>query len=758
MPAMARSSHTGASMASLVPQPSAATVVKRGHVMVKEGGLRSFIWSKRWLQLRDQMLTVHRNENTYQALHIILLKEVESVQRSDLKSICFEIVTKDRTYYVSCESDSELYSWMEEIYSRSPQVGISTPTNFAHHVHVGFDPNTGAFQGLPKEWMQLLEHSNISKEEMAENPQVVIDVLGFYTQSLAVDKDGSKSAAGTPVQQHHQKQPTGIDKAAPLDMASYLAQAAPSSPASGRPPAAAAAAQDASPSKMPTTSDQTDYGALIQDKKDASDPFGSSSSIATVTLAGSGSASALPSAQLLQTNGPKPGAQAVAAGGQSPNLNASGSASTIKKPGHVVPPPPPRPVIVPRPPHTIDPGDSGALSATSGTLPAASPSLAPAAPVQPPAPPASTQTQPVVDKPKHSKEASSAKHAKESSRENLKDAAPSANGSKDNLKKDTGSKENLKDGSSTPKKDLAQRRLSGLNDAQLMDMLRSLVSKDDPVKLYTKIKNIGQGASGSVFLAKNNVTGGMAAIKQMDLPRQPRKDLIVNEILVMRESHHPNIVNFIDSYLVRDSLWVLMECMEGGMLTDVIDRHKFTEPQIASICLETLRGLHHLHTLNIIHRDIKSDNILLDLKGHVKISDFGYSAKLANDRSRRATMVGTPFWMAPEVVSQKEYGTKVDIWSLGIMAIEMIEGQPPYIDEEPLKALYLIATIGTPKLKKPEKLSATIRDFLKRALEVDVNKRASSTELLQHPFFLIAAPLSSLIPLIESVRREKSQQ
>eukprot|EP00842_Homolaphlyctis_polyrhiza_P007092 jgi/Hompol1/972/HPOL_000246-RA len=120
-------------------------------------------------------------------------------------------------------------------------------------------------------------------------------------------------------------------------------------------------------------------------------------------------------------------------------------------------------------------------------------------------------------------------------------------------------------------------------------------------------------------------------------------------------------------------------------------------------------------------------------------------------------MVGTPFWMAPEVVSQKEYGPKVDIWSLGIMAIEMIEGQPPYIDEEPLKALYLIATIGTPKLKKPERLSATLRDFLKKSLEVDTTKRASSTELLQHPVFLIAAPLSSLIPLIESVRKEKME-
>jgi serine/threonine protein kinase len=134
--------------------------------------------------------------------------------------------------------------------------------------------------------------------------------------------------------------------------------------------------------------------------------------------------------------------------------------------------------------------------------------------------------------------------------------------------------------------------------------------------------------------------------------------------------------------------------------------------------------------------------VLLDRKGRVKISDFGYSAKLTSDRSRRATLVGTPFWMAPEVVAQKEYDTKVDVWSLGILAIEMIEGQPPYIDEEPLKALYLIATIGTPKLKKPEALSTNIRDFLRKSLEVVPSKRPNSAELLLVCFFNIASFLS----------------
>ncbi|EGF77319.1 hypothetical protein BATDEDRAFT_20765 [Batrachochytrium dendrobatidis JAM81] len=584
---------------------STSLILKRGNVFVKEGGLRSFIWSKRWLQLRDQMVTVHKNENTYQALSIILLKEVESVQRSDLKPFCFEITTKDKSYYIACDSDSEVYSWMEDIYARAPQVGISSPTNFAHNVHVGFDSQTGVFQGLPKEWNTLLEQSNISKDEMAKNPQVVIDVLGFFADNMGMGRTKEANSM------------TMLEKVPSLDMTSYLAQGSPKVDILG-------------------------------------DSIASEQMSSTATLS-------------------HPSAHSQA---QTKNYVQKNKAAD---------------------------SESSAASASNYSLQSS-----------------------------HTKESSHAKQPNGSSKENLKDT-----------------------GVAIIKKDPPQRRLSGLNDQQLMDVLKSIVSKEDPLKLYTKIKNIGHGASGSVYLAKHNTTGAIVAIKDMIMPRQPRKDMIVNEILVMKECQHPNIVNYIDSFLVRESLWVLMEYMEGGMLTDIIDKHTFTESQISSICLETLRGLYHLHTRNIIHRDIKSDNILLDRKGQVKISDFGYSAKLMNDRSRRATMVGTPFWMAPEVVSQKEYGAKVDVWSLGIMAIEMIEGQPPYINEEPLKALYLIATNGTPKLKKPEKLSATLRDFLKRCLEVDVSKRASSAELLQHPFFLIAAPLSSLIPFIESVRKEK---
>ncbi|PCH36234.1 Pkinase-domain-containing protein [Wolfiporia cocos MD-104 SS10] len=288
-------------------------------------------------------------------------------------------------------------------------------------------------------------------------------------------------------------------------------------------------------------------------------------------------------------------------------------------------------------------------------------------------------------------------------------------------------------------------------EADIVKRLQAICTDADPTKLYRNLIKIGAGASGGVYTAYQLGTNLSVAIKQMDLDKQPKKDLIINEILVMRASRHPNIVNYIDSFLYKNELWVVMEYMEGGSLTDVVTANLMSEGQIAAVSRETAQGLEHLHRHGVIHRDIKSDNVLLSMNGDIKLTDFGFCAQIS-EGAKRTTMVGTPYWMAPEVVTRKEYGPKVDIWSLGIMAIEMIEGEPPYLNQNPLKALYLIATNGTPTIANPEALSPVFRDYLAKTLEVDAERRPSAHEILQHPFFKLSEPLRTLAPLIKAAR------
>ncbi|KAG8794269.1 signal transducing kinase of the PAK [Serendipita sp. 398] len=290
----------------------------------------------------------------------------------------------------------------------------------------------------------------------------------------------------------------------------------------------------------------------------------------------------------------------------------------------------------------------------------------------------------------------------------------------------------------------------------IVKRLQAICTDADPTRLYRNLVKIGQGASGGVYTAYQVGTNLSVAIKQMDLDKQPKKDLIINEILVMRSSRHPNIVNYIDSFLYKNDLWVVMEYMEGGSLTDVVTANLMTEGQISAVSRETAQGLEHLHRHGVIHRDIKSDNVLLSLVGDIKLTDFGFCAQISDPaNAKRTTMVGTPYWMAPEVVTRKEYGPKVDIWSLGIMAIEMIEGEPPYLNQNPLKALYLIATNGTPTINNPEALSDVFKDYLAKCLEVDAEKRPDAQQLLKHPFFAKAEHLRTLTPLIKAAKEAK---
>lgn len=449
---------------------------------------------------------------------------------------------------------------------------ISSPSNFEHTIHVGFDAYTGEFTGMPESWAKLLSQSNISKSEQKKNPQAVLDVLKYYDTSTK-EKEGSKL-----------KYMTNI-----------------------KPPSAE--------SRGPTLSDKFNTNVINTSQQ--------------------------PSKQ----------------------ENSTGP-STPEDEDEDVPPP-----IATRP----------------------------------------DKTKSIYTKPIESEEKS--------------------NGAIAGNKNDK------------PKK-------KKMTDEEIIEKLRTIVTIGDPNRKYTKMEKIGQGASGTVYIAIEVATGREVAIKTMNLSQQPKKELIINEILVMRENQNPNIVNYLDSYLVGEELWVVMEYLAGGSLTDVVTETCMDEGQIAAVVRECLHALEFLHENQVIHRDIKSDNILLGMDGSVKLTDFGFCAQLSPEQNKRSTMVGTPYWMAPEVVTRKQYGPKVDVWSLGIMAIEMIEGEPPYLNENPLRALYLIATNGKPDIKEKHKLSPVFQDFLDKCLEVDVDKRCCASDLLKHPFLRLAKPLANLQPLI----------
>lgn len=233
---------------------------------------------------------------------------------------------------------------------------------------------------------------------------------------------------------------------------------------------------------------------------------------------------------------------------------------------------------------------------------------------------------------------------------------------------------------------------------------------------------------------------------------------------MMKDCRHPNIVAFFGSYWRRDKLWICMEFCGGGSMQDIYHATgPLNELQIAFVCRETLKGLHYLHSMGKMHRDIKGANILLTEEGDVKLADFGVSAQITATINKRRSFIGTPYWMAPEVAAVERkggYNQQCDIWAVGITAIELAELQPPMFDLHPMRALFLMSKSGfkPPTLKERTKWSPQFHHFVKTCLTKNPKKRPPADRLLMHTFVCTHLTKKLMRDLLEKARNPHSLQ
>ncbi|XP_024250706.1 mitogen-activated protein kinase kinase kinase kinase 2 isoform X3 [Oncorhynchus tshawytscha] len=266
------------------------------------------------------------------------------------------------------------------------------------------------------------------------------------------------------------------------------------------------------------------------------------------------------------------------------------------------------------------------------------------------------------------------------------------------------------------------------------------VSYSNPLEDYELIHRIGSGTYGDVFKARDIKTSVVSAIKVVKLDPGDDISSIQQEITMIRECTHKNIVAYFGSYFRNNKLWICMEYCGGGSLQDIYHATgPLNERQIAYVCRETLQGLRHLHETGKMHRDIKGANVLLTERGDVKLADFGVAAEINASVAKRKSFIGTPYWMAPEVAAVEKkggYNQLCDIWAVGITAIELAELQPPMFDLHPMRALMVMSkgSFQPPKLKDKSKWSVDFHSFVKVSLTKNPRKRPTAEKLLQHPF------------------------
>ena len=666
----------------------AAGAVKQGWIKYKEEGFGGLIWKTKWVVLRQNTIDFHKAE-AGKISFTIVLAHVTGVQRWDAISMCIELVRAanpaahpgiplreqpQKTMYMKFEGDEELYEWQDGIYTRCPAIsGVSNPTNFSHRIHVGFDPTTGGFLGLPAEWERLLTASAITKEDYMKNPQAVIEVLEFYSDinKRAENPDAYPQLAPTPPALANQNKQLGHPSSGttiapprpgpPAERTTSYSNQQRSVTNPGRPPGP--------PGPAPFASQQRNFSGPAGYGPSPLQNGGLSSDDSKLNMS--------PEMRRLMDEAARDVKEKKAQEdrereqqGQRQRLRDedrererreleeyNASIPQKKTPlakqelgGYSGSPAPDPSRFNPTRAAPAAPGAPGSDRSrqppqVSGSRPPQGPSMDPSS--SSPAPPRAPYTQAPRDQsPSQSlrttgprKDHQAARQPSPAARPPVKPSGPERAQAPMGRMPVTGAQnptpptrlpgpvqavkplnvsKTAPNGQATQPKDTAvqakdekpaqprqkEARMSSMSEAEVMSKLKKIVTRIDPNQSYLKQKKIGQGASGSVYIAKIKPDatapvakgiyrrdGGDArvAIKTMDLRNQPRKELIVNEIIVMKESAHPNIVNYLDSFLMENDneLWVVMEYMNGGALTDVIENNpNISEDQIAAICNE----------------------------------------------------------------------------------------------------------------------------------------------------------------------------